>query len=112
MFEGLTFFLMGSETWLVFLFLIFSVLTLALSADRLVDSAVVFSLNLGIPKIIVGATIVSLGTTFPEVIVSVLAAWRGESGIAVGNAVGSIICDTGLILGLASLLGPIPLIKA
>ncbi|MCU0823599.1 MAG: sodium:calcium antiporter, partial [Leptospira sp.] len=50
---------------------------------------------------IVGATIVSLGTTLPEVSVSVLSALDGNPGIALGNAVGSIICDTGLILGIA-----------
>ena len=57
----------------------------------------------------IGATIVSLGTTTPEAAVSVLAAFKGSPDLALGNAVGSIICDTGLILGLATLISPLPL---
>jgi len=78
-------------------------------ADWLVDQAVRLSSQSGIPKVVVGATIVSLGTTAPEAAVSVLAAIQGKPGLALGNAVGSIICDTGLILGLACLISPLPL---
>ncbi len=86
-----------------------SLFILAKSADWLVDEAVVLSERSGVPKIIIGATIVSLGTTTPEVAVSVLAAVHGNPGLALGNAVGSIICDTGLILGLACLIAPLHL---
>lgn len=64
------------------------------------------------PKVLIGATIVSLGTTTPEAAVSVLAAIQGVAELALGNAVGSIICDTGLILGLAALISPLPLDRA
>ena len=84
--------------------LIVSIAVLGKSADWLVDLAVGLSLRLGLPRVIVGATIVSLGTTAPEAAVSVLAAFAGRPGLAMGNAVGSIICDTGLILGLACLI--------
>jgi cation:H+ antiporter len=67
------------------------------------------SVRWGIPTVVIGATVVSLGTTLPETTVSVLAALGGRPELALGNAVGSIICDTGLILGLAILLGRIPL---
>lgn len=80
-------------------------------ADILVDEAVQLSVKWKVPKMLIGATIVSLGTTVPEAAVSVTAAINGEPGIALGNAVGSIICDTGLILGLASLISPLPLSK-
>lgn len=76
-------------------------------ADLVVDHAVTLSERSGIPKVVVGATIVSLGTTAPEVAVSVLAALQGNPGLAMGNAVGSIICDTGLILGIACLIRPL-----
>jgi len=76
-------------------------------ADLVVDYAVILSERSGIPKVVIGATIVSLGTTAPEVAVSVLAAFQGEPGLAMGNAVGSIICDTGLILGLACVIRPL-----
>lgn len=78
-------------------------------ADLLVDEAISLSVKWNVPRMFVGATIVSLGTTFPEAAVSVTAAVKGEPDLALGNAVGSIICDTGLILGLSALISPLPL---
>lgn len=83
--------------------------TLAKGADILVMEAVTLSVRWGVPTLLIGATIVSLGTTLPEMAVSVVAALGGEPGLALGNAVGSIICDTGLIMGIAILMRPIPL---
>lgn len=82
--------------------------TLSKGADILVDEAVSLSLHLGIPKMIIGATIVSLGTTLPEASVSVLAALNGNPDLALGNAIGSIITDTGLIIGIAAIIGSLP----
>ncbi len=82
------------------------------AADWLVGEAVVLSERSGLPKVIIGATVVSLGTTAPEVAVSVLAALKGQPGLALGNAVGSVICDTGLILGLACLIKPLKMPRA
>ena len=79
------------------------------AADVLVDQAVELSDSLRIPPMVVGATIVSLGTTAPEAAVSVLAAIEGAPGLALGNSVGSVIADTGLILGLACLIAPLKL---
>ncbi len=93
------------------LFLIMALCIYALSrgADWLVEEAVLLSRKWGIPKLLIGATVVSLGTTLPEAAVSVFAAIEGKPDIALGNAVGSIICDTGLILGIATLMSPLPL---
>ncbi|MDZ4725511.1 MAG: sodium:calcium antiporter [Leptospira sp.] len=91
---------------LLILVIIASILCLGKAADVLVDEAVSLSLRWGVPKMIIGATLVSLGTTLPEVSVSVISALEGNPGIALGNAVGSIICDTGLILGIAILISP------
>ena len=77
-------------------------------ADWLVEGASAIAYRFGMPKIIVGATIVSLGTTSPEAAVSVLAAWEGNAGLALGNAVGSIIADTGLIFGIGCLMVMLP----
>jgi cation:H+ antiporter len=85
--------------------------TLGKGADLLVEEAVTVSIRWGVPRFMIGATIVSLGTTFPEAVVSVWAAVKGRPGIALGNAVGSIICDTGLILGLATVISPPPLMR-
>lgn len=86
-----------------------SIFVLSKGADWLVEEAVLLSRKWGVPKLLIGATVVSLGTTLPEAVVSVFAAIEGKPDIALGNAVGSIICDTGLILGLATLLSPLPL---
>lgn len=85
-----------------------SFFTLGKGADMLVDEAVSLSVHWGIPKMVIGATIVSLGTTLPEATVSVLAAIQGNPDLALGNAIGSIIADTGLILGIAALIGTLP----
>lgn len=96
------------------LFLLIAVMLYLLGkgADVLIDEAVTLSNRWGVPKVLIGATIVSLGTTTPEAAVSVLAAIQGVAELALGNAVGSIICDTGLILGLAALISPLPLDRA
>lgn len=86
-----------------------SLALLAKGADLIVEEAVSLSLRLKIPAVIIGATVVSLGTTLPETTVSVMAALAGAPDIALGNAVGSIICDTGLILGIGALIRPLPL---
>ena len=88
--------------------LVVSLISLGKGADILVDEAVILANQWKIPKMIIGATIVSLGTTLPEVTVSVMSAVRGFPALAMGNAVGSIICDTGLILGIAAIISPLP----
>jgi cation:H+ antiporter len=85
-----------------------SLLCVMKGADWLVDGATAIAHRLGVSKIVVGATVVSLGTTAPEAAVSVMAAWSGNPGLALGNAVGSIVADTGLIFGLGCLLAVLP----
>ncbi len=79
-------------------------------ADIVVEEAVEISISWGVPKVIVGSTIVSLGTTLPEASVSVMAAINGEPGLALGNAIGSIIADTGLIMGICAIIGLVPVV--
>lgn len=92
--------------------LLLALYVLGKGADVLVDEAVVLSTRWGVPKMLIGATIVSLGTTLPEVTVSVMSALNGAPDLAMGNAVGSVICDTGLILGIAALIRPLPFRKS
>ena len=84
------------------------ILFLARGADWMIDGVVDLAGRTGLPRIVIGATIVSLGTTMPEAFVSVMAAWMGNSGLALGNGVGSIIADTGLIFGLVCMLTIVP----
>jgi len=99
------------ETWfteatdpLLWVFSCAAIPILLVGADRLVDAAVRMARAAGMSTILIGATIVSLGTTSPEAVVSVRAAIGGQAGISLGNAVGSIICDTALIFGLCCTL--------
>ena len=96
-------------TWVLLVLIGLLIMVLGKGADMLVEEAVTLASRWNIPTILIGATIVSLGTTLPEAAVSVMAAMKGAPEIALGNAVGSIICDTGLILGVATLLSPLPL---
>lgn len=101
-------YLSSFSTIILFLIVAITLYTLSKGADTLVDEAVHLSVHWGIPKVVIGATIVSLGTTLPEATVSVLAAINGNPDLALGNAIGSIIVDTGLILGLAAIIGRLP----
>lgn len=91
--------------------LLVSLYTVGKGADILVDNAVALSIRWGVPKMVLGATLVSLGTTVPEASVSVAAAFQKNPALSLGNAIGSIIVDTGLIIGIASLIGTIPVDK-
>lgn len=94
--------------WALLLLTAISVAFLIKGADWLVDGASGMAYRFGISKVIVGATVVSLGTTSPEAGVSVMAAWSGQPGLALGNAIGSVIADTGLIFGLGCLIAVLP----
>ena len=76
-------------------------------SNLLVESAVALAGHFQISEVVIGATIVSLGTTLPETLFSAAASWKGLSDMALGNALGSILCNTGLIAGLMLLLRPI-----
>ncbi|MCF7855554.1 MAG: calcium/sodium antiporter [Candidatus Pacebacteria bacterium] len=69
-------------------------------SDLFLDNAVWMARASGISQVVIGATIVSFCTTLPELVSSSTAALKGTADIAIGNAVGSIICNTGLILGV------------
>ncbi len=84
------------------------IVLLSKGADWMIDGVVHLARRTGLPRIVIGATIISLGTTMPEAFVSVMAAWMGNPGLALGNGVGSIIADTGLIFGLTCILTHVP----
>ena len=74
--------------------------------DAFVDAASWMAEVSGIPKLIVGATIVSVATTIPEMLVSVMAAGQGKVDMSVGNAVGSVTANLGLIMAISVLCMP------
>jgi len=77
------------------------------SADLFVSGAASIAENMGMSPIIIGLTIVSLGTSAPEVLVSLIAALSGAGELAVGNAIGSNIANTGMVLGITILIVPL-----
>jgi cation:H+ antiporter len=79
---------------------------LVLGSNWLVDSAVQIAKALGVSELVIGLTIVAVGTSLPEVATSVIAALKGESDIAVGNAVGSNIFNLLGVLGIGALVSP------
>ena len=94
-----------SAIWIVLLFLLGLILTVK-GGDFFVDAASWIAEVSGIPKFIIGATIVSIATTLPELLVSIMAASQGSIGIAVGNAVGSVTANVGLIMALSLIFMP------
>ncbi|MGJ8616750.1 MAG: calcium/sodium antiporter [Sulfitobacter sp.] len=90
-----------------FLYIIGGLMGLILGGELLVRGAVALAHRWGISPLVIGLTIVGFGTSMPEMVTSVLAAWIGAPGIAVGNVVGSNIANILLILGVAALMAPI-----
>ena len=91
----------GSTPLWIVLFFAAGLICIIKGGDLFVDAASWIAEASGIPKIIIGATIVSFATTLPEVLVSVFAALEGSADIAVGNAVGSVTANVGLIMCLS-----------
>ena len=79
---------------------------LATGAEGLVRGSSALALRLGVTPLVVGLTVVAFGTGTPELFVSVQAAYKGESGIALGNILGSNIGNIALILGLSAIARP------
>ena len=76
-------------------------------ADFLVDGASGVAKRFHIPEIIIGLTIVSIGTSMPELFVSITSAIDGYSDMAIGNVIGSNLCNLLLILGISAAINPI-----
>ena len=93
--------------FLEFVLLIIGLILVIKGADYFVDAAVAVARRTGISEVVIGATLVSLATTLPELAVSSYSAYLNQTNLAVGNAVGSVIFNTGVILGLSVLLSPL-----
>ena len=89
----------------VFLF-IAGVIFVVKGGDYFVDAASWIAEVSGIPKLIIGATIVSVATTLPEMLVSVMAATQGKVDMSIGNAIGSVTANIGLIMAIALISMP------
>ena len=91
---------------LVILFFLLGFVLITKGADIFINCIVEIGKRTRISEIVLGATIVSFATTLPEFTVSMLSSIDGYTTMSLGNAVGSIICNTTLILGLVSIISP------
>lgn len=89
------------EIWIAVLLFLLGLVLIIKGGDWFLDGAVWIAETTGVPRFIIGATIVSLATTLPELMVSVTGVLQGEVDLAVGNAVGSVTANIGLILGIS-----------
>lgn len=94
------------------IFLAIGVVLLVKGADFFVGGASSVAKKFKIPSIIIGLTVVSFGTSAPELAVSLTASIKGESGIALGNVVGSNIINLLIVLGFSSVITPITVKKS
>jgi len=94
--------------WRIIGFLALGLVGLPLSADLLVDNAVVIAREFGISETVIGLTLVAIGTSLPELATTVMAALRRQADVALGNVIGSNIFNLLGIIGVASLVAPIP----
>jgi cation:H+ antiporter len=86
--------------------IIVGVTLLVFGAQLLVDGATRIAVSVGLSDVIVGLTVVAIGTSLPELATAVVAVLRGETDLAVGNAIGSSIFNLGAVLGFAALISP------
>jgi len=80
---------------------------LAKGGDFLVDGSSSIAKHFNVSELVIGLTVVSFGTSAPELLVNIMASFTGSTDIALGNVIGSNICNTLLILGAAGLITPI-----
>ena len=75
--------------------------------DLVVDNACVIAANFGVSQNFIGLTIVAIGTSLPELVTSIVATKKGDSGLALGNAIGSNLFNILFILGFSAILSPL-----
>jgi len=94
--------------WRIMLFLVLGLIGLPLGADLLVDNATVIAKTYGVSDAVIGLTLVAVGTSLPELATTVMAAVRRQADVALGSVIGSNMFNLLAIIGVASLVGPIP----
>lgn len=94
------------------LMIIFGIAGLYLGGKLIVDSATIIAQSFGVPDSIIGLTVVALGTSLPELVTSAVAAYKGNSDIAIGNVLGSNIFNIFMVLGVSSVIRPLPFYPA
>ncbi|RKF16410.1 sodium:calcium antiporter [Roseovarius spongiae] len=94
--------------WQIMVFLVLGLVGLPLGADLLVDNASIIAARHGVSDSVIGLTLVALGTSLPELATTVMAALRRQADVALGNVIGSNMFNLLAIIGIAALVGPVP----
>lgn len=97
------------STWLSVVWILVGLLCLIGGSNLFVEGATAVATNLGVSEAVIGLTIVAGGTSLPELATSVVSARKGNSGIAIGNALGSNVFNILAILGLTGMITPMTL---
>ncbi|SFR37245.1 calcium/sodium antiporter [Litoreibacter janthinus] len=98
--------------WKVTAYLLTGLIGLPLGASLLVDNASAIATRMGVSETIIGLTLVAVGTSLPELATTVVAAMRKHADVALGNVIGSNLFNLLVIIGVAGLVGPIPVPEA
>lgn len=93
--------------WKSVLFIIIGLAAIIFGGQLVVDNASLIAAKFGLTENLIGLTIVAIGTSLPELVTSIVAARKGESGLALGNVIGSNIFNIIFILGTSTVLNPI-----
>ena len=94
--------------WKILVFLVLGLIGLPLGADLLVDSSISIARMFGVSEVVIGLTLVAVGTSLPELATTVMAAIRQQADVALGNVIGSNMFNLLAIIGVTTLIGPIP----
>lgn len=94
--------------WRIGVFLILGLIGLPLGASLLVENATIIAKTYGVSDTVIGLTLVAVGTSLPELATTVMAALRRQADVALGNVIGSNMFNLLAIIGIAGLVGPIP----
>ena len=95
------------KVWQSLVFILVGLGLLVFGSNLFVDGAVSIAEKFGVSQAVIGLTIVALGTSLPELTTSIVASFKNENDIAIGNAVGSNVFNILSILGISSLIRPI-----
>lgn len=96
------------QVWKIVTFLVLGIIGLPLGAELLVTNATVIAKQWGVTDTVIGLTVVAIGTSLPELATTVMAALRRQADVALGNVIGSNMFNLLAIIGIAALVGPIP----
>ncbi len=96
-----------TKVWLSSVFLVIGLIGLAIGGRMIVDNASAIAEGFGVSETIIGLTIVAIGTSLPEVATVIIAAYRGQTEVAIGNVLGSNVFNIFAVAGAAALTGPV-----